>query len=72
MGDCRLKTTMRKLPAFEETLVSFVEEGAILAFIITSGGIVEYNFYTSDHEWFIERLNEAFADRAATAHRNLR
>lgn len=53
-----------EITAFEDVLMSFVEEGAILAFVFTTGGIVEYNFYTSDRDWFIERLNEAFADKA--------
>lgn len=48
---------------FEETLVAFVEEGAVLAFVITSAGTVAYSFYTSSQEWFLERLNEALADR---------
>jgi len=49
---------------FEGTLVNFVEEGAILAFVYTAEGVVEYNFYTSDSEWFLERLNEALDDKA--------
>jgi hypothetical protein len=52
-----------EIASFEETLLSFVEEGAILAFVVTSGGIVEYNFHTSDQDWFIERLNEALSDK---------
>lgn len=51
-----------EIAAFEETLVSYLEEGAILAFTYTTGGVVEYNFYTSDTEWFLERLNEALDD----------
>ena len=31
--------------------------------MFTSAGIVRYNFYTSDQEWFLERLNEALADK---------
>lgn len=52
-----------EITAFEETLINFLQEGAILAFVFTSAGIVEYNFYTSDQEWFLERLNEALADK---------
>jgi hypothetical protein len=52
-----------ELGSFEETLVRFVDEGAVLAFVFTRGGIVEYSFYTSDSGWFMERLNEALADK---------
>jgi hypothetical protein len=52
-----------EISAFEETLINFVQEGAILAFVFTSAGIVEYSFYTSDQEWFLDRLNEALADK---------
>lgn len=52
-----------ELGDFEGTLVNFVEEGAILAFVYTTEGVVEYNFYTSDSEWFLERLNEAMSDK---------
>lgn len=48
-----------EIHSFEDTLMNFVQEGAILAFVLTSGGIVEYNLYTSDTSWFMERLNEA-------------
>lgn len=53
-----------EISAFEQTLINFVQEGAILAFVFTSAGIVEYSFYTSDQEWFLERLNEALADKS--------
>lgn len=52
-----------EISAFEEMLLNFVQEGSILAFVFTSAGIVEYSFYTSDQEWFLERLNEALADK---------
>ena len=52
-----------ELGDFEGTLVNFVEEGAILAFVYTTEGVVEYSFYTSDAEWFLERLNEAMSDK---------
>jgi hypothetical protein len=51
-----------EITAFEETLLSHLEEGAILAFTHTTGGVVEYNFYTADTEWFLDRLNEALED----------
>jgi hypothetical protein len=38
-------------------------KSSILAFVVTSAAIVEYTFYTSDPEWFVERLNEALADQ---------
>jgi hypothetical protein len=52
-----------ELGDFEGTLINFVEEGAILAFVYTTEGVVEYSFYTSDAEWFLERLNEAMSDK---------
>jgi hypothetical protein len=52
-----------ELGDFEGMLVNFVEEGAVLAFVYTTEGVVEYSFYTSDAEWFLERLNEALSDK---------
>lgn len=43
--------------------MAFVEEGAILAFVITQDGCANLNFYTASSEWFFERLNEALADK---------
>lgn len=48
---------------FEDSLVNFVQEGAVLAFVFTTSGVVEYNFYTSDSDWFVERLNKALSDK---------
>src|SRR5690349_21817355 len=53
-----------EIGAFEERLVGVVGEGAVLAFVFTGGGTVEYNFYTSDSGWFMDRLNEALAGEA--------
>jgi hypothetical protein len=50
---------------FEDSLVSFVQEGAVLAFVFTASGLVAYTFYTSDSDWFVERLNEAMSHKAA-------
>jgi len=52
-----------EIKSFEDTLMAFVQEGAVLAFVVTTNGVVEYSFYTSGGEWFIERLNEAFMDK---------
>ena len=52
-----------EIGAFEETLIAAVDEGAVLAFVFSAGGIVEYSFYTSDSNWFMDRLNEALADK---------
>jgi hypothetical protein len=53
-----------RISAFEQVVVSFLGEGAVLAFVITHSGSVTYSFYTSDTDWFIERLNDAMSDQA--------
>src|SRR5262249_24138231 len=53
----------KEIAEFEEILVAFVEEGAILAFVVTQDGCVNLHFYTANSEWFLERLNEALADK---------
>ena len=53
-----------QISAFEEAVVNFLCEGAILAFVVTHSGSVTYNFYTSDEDWFLERLNEALSDKS--------
>ena len=52
-----------ELAQFEELLVQFFEYGAILAFVITRDGSANLNFYTSSQDWFLERLNDALADK---------
>ena len=52
-----------ELAQFEELLVRFFEYGAILAFVITQDGSANLNFYTSSQDWFLERLNDALADK---------
>ena len=52
-----------EISAFEESVMSFLEGGAILAFVLAHDGVVEYNFYTRDSAWFVGRLNDALADK---------
>jgi hypothetical protein len=52
-----------EIKEFEGLIVRFLEEGALLAFVLTEAGAVNMNFYTSDTEWFVERLNEALEDK---------
>ena len=54
-----------ELAQFEGLLVEFLEYGAILAFVITQDGTANLNFYTSSEDWFLERLNDALADKPA-------
>ncbi len=53
----------REIKEAEALMVSFLEEGAILAFVVTRDGGVNMNFYTSDTDWFLERFNEALDDK---------
>ena len=52
-----------EIATFEETLVSHLEEGAVLAFTYTTAGVVVFFFFLCVFEWFIERLNEALDDK---------
>jgi hypothetical protein len=57
------KADYAQMAEFEALLVGSTQEGAILAFVVTRDGAANLNFYTRDTEWFLERLNEAFADK---------
>jgi len=56
-------TDYAEIKEFEGLIVRFLEEGALLAFVLTEDGAVNMNFYTSDTGWFVERLNEALEDK---------
>ena len=56
-------TDYAEIKEFEGLIVRFLEDGALLAFVLTEAGTVNMNFYTSDTGWFVERLNEALEDK---------
>ena len=56
-------TDYAEIKEFEGLIVRFLEDGALLAFVLTQDGAVNMNFYTSDTDWFVERLNEALEDK---------
>jgi len=56
-------TDYAEIKEFEALIVRFLEEGALLAFVLTEEGAVNMNFYTSDTGWFVERINEALEDK---------
>ena len=56
-------TDYAEIKEFEGLIVRFLEDGALLAFVLTEDGTVNMNFYTSDTGWFVERLNEALEDK---------
>lgn len=56
-------TDYAEIKEFEGLIVRFLEDGALLAFVLTEDGAVNMNFYTSDTDWFVERLNEALEDK---------
>jgi hypothetical protein len=56
-------TDYAEIKEFEGLIVRFLEDGALLAFVLTEDGAVNMNFYTSDTGWFVERLNEALEDK---------